>query len=88
MSTADGTTTVDGNAIAGALLDVFGADMTARRGACEACGREAAFASTVVELNRRSAIVRCPFCTRTLFTILHLDAEPALVLGSLGRIRV
>ncbi|MGF6824721.1 hypothetical protein M2317_003654 [Microbacterium sp. ZKA21] len=87
MRAVNASTVVDGNAIAGMLLDIFGADVTALFGTCAGCGSEACFAEAVVELDRQIAIVRCRSCTRTLFTVLHAQADPRLVIGALGAIR-
>ncbi|MFB4349779.1 DUF6510 family protein [Microbacterium sp. CR_7] len=74
---------VDGNAIAGQVLDILGIDVTALRGTCDGCGSDACLAEAVVELDDSAAIVRCRTCTRTLFTLLHTDERPRLVFGSL-----
>lgn len=87
MRAGNASTIVDGNAIAGMLLDIFGADATVLVGTCAGCGSEARFAQAVVELDRQIAIVRCRSCTRTLFTVLHEQADPRLVIGTLGAIR-
>lgn len=75
---------VDGNAIAGQVLDILGIDVTALRGTCHGCGTAACLAEAVVELDETVAIVRCRSCTRTLFTVLHTEERPRLVFGSLG----
>ena len=87
MRAMNASTVVDGNAIAGMMLDIFGADVTALFGTCAACESEARFAEAVVELDRHIAIVRCRSCTRTLFTVLHAESDPRLVIGALGAIR-
>ncbi|MEN0024743.1 DUF6510 family protein [Microbacterium sp. LWO14-1.2] len=84
MSADHPATTVDGNAIAGQVLDILGIDVTALHGTCDGCGSEACLAEAVVEIDARVAIVRCRACTRTLFTVLHTDGSPRLVFGSLG----
>lgn len=78
---------VDGNAIAGMLMDLFGADVTALVGTCGACGSLAALAEAVVELDRYAAIVRCRSCTHTLFTVLHSREGTAMLVGSLSAVR-
>ncbi|WP_144875596.1 DUF6510 family protein [Microbacterium sp. 1.5R] len=75
--------TVDGNAIAGQVLDILGIDVTALHGTCDGCGCDACLAEAVVEIDTSAAIVRCRTCTRTLFTVLHADPTPRLVFGSL-----
>lgn len=84
MSADHPAATVDGNAIAGQVLDILGIDVTALRGTCVGCGTDACLAEAVVEIDARVAIVRCRACTRTLFTVLHTDASARLVFASLG----
>src|SRR5262245_40259016 len=71
MRAENAASTVDGNAAAGMLWDVFGADVTALIGVCGGCGSHAPMAETVVELDEVAAIVRCRACTHTLFTVLR-----------------
>ena len=52
MRTGSVSTIVDGNAIAGMMLDIFGSDVTGLFGICDGCGSEAQFARAVVELDR------------------------------------
>lgn len=87
MDAAAPAQTVDGNAIAGMLWDIFGADVTALVGTCGGCGSFAAFAEAVVELDRHAAIVRCRTCTRTLFTVLQSPEGTSLRVGLLRAVR-
>jgi len=56
-----GDTHVDGNALGGMLLEVFGREMTDARGCCAACGSVHAIGAMIVY---RSAgdVMRCPTC--------------------------
>lgn len=87
MNTASPAQTVDGNAIAGMLWDLFGADVTALVGTCGGCGSLAAFAEAVVELDSHAAIVRCRTCTRTLFTVLQSPDGTSMRIGLLHGVR-
>ncbi|PRB14829.1 DUF6510 family protein [Microbacterium sp. MYb62] len=87
MDAAAPAQTVDGNAIAGMLWDLFGADVTALVGTCGGCGSLAAFAEAVVELDRHAAIVRCRTCTRTLFTVLQSPDGTSMRVGLLHAVR-
>lgn len=78
--------TVDGNAAAGMLWDVFGVDVTALIGVCGGCGAAAPLAETVVELDESAAIVRCRSCTHTLVTVLREAGGVRLVIGTLREI--
>lgn len=86
MRAENATHTVDGNAAAGMLWDVFGADVTALIGVCGGCGASAPFAEAVVEIDEAAAIVRCRSCTHTLFTVLRDEHGARVVLGALHEI--
>ena len=75
--------TVDGNAVAGLLADVFGGDATMLVGVCGGCGAAAPLAETVVELDEAAAIVRCRSCTHTLLTVLREGEGIRVVFGML-----
>jgi hypothetical protein len=60
---------LDGNAIGGLLLDVFGAELTAARGRCAACGAVAYVAEGVVHLRGPGTVVRCRSCGGVLMVI-------------------
>ena len=83
MRAENAQSVVDGNAVAGMLWDVFGADVTVLVGVCGSCGAAARLAEAVVELDDVAAIVRCRGCTHTLFTVLRREDGVRLVMGSL-----
>ena len=86
MRAENAQSVVDGNAVAGMLWDVFGADVTVLIGVCRSCGTGARLAEAVVELDDVAAIVRCRACTHTLFTVMREDDGMRLVIGSLGEL--
>lgn len=53
---------LDGNAIAGLLADIFGAEMTAAACECARCGADGPVAETVVYLRAPGTVVRCRTC--------------------------
>jgi hypothetical protein len=57
---------LDGNAIAGLLHEVFGAEMTNAVGMCAGCGAAAHVAEFVVYLRAPGTVVRCRNCGRVL----------------------
>jgi Family of unknown function (DUF6510) len=79
---------VDGNAIGGLLLDVFGREMTDAEGCCASCGAVHQIAEMQV-YRGMGDVVRCPTCGNIVIvavtirerTRLHLDTlrwlEPA-----------
>ena len=57
--------TLDGNAVAGLLLEVFGAEMTTARGVCAGCGADDQIGA--VRLYRAAGyVLRCPQCEAVL----------------------
>lgn len=78
--------TVDGNAAAGLLWDVFEADVTALIAVCGGCHEGAPVAEAIVEIDEAAAIVRCRSCTHTLFTVLRHEGGVRLVVGTLREI--
>jgi predicted aconitase with swiveling domain len=61
---------LDGNALAGLMGELFTGDITLATGECGSCGSSAVLATAVVELDDAGAIVLCPSCRRTLFSIV------------------
>jgi Family of unknown function (DUF6510) len=57
---------LDGNAIAGLLFDVFGAETTAAKGTCANCGARAPVAEFQVYLRAPGTVVRCRSCGSVL----------------------
>jgi hypothetical protein len=63
---------LDGNAIAGTMLDVFGRDMTAAVGTCGGCGWAAPLAEVAVYCAGEPGVVaRCPACEHLLMVIVQ-----------------
>ena len=62
-------TALDGNAIAGLLLDVFGAEMTTATGTCATCGASAQLAELAVYLRAPGTVVRCRRCDGVLIVL-------------------
>jgi hypothetical protein len=60
----------DGNAIAGLLQEVFGAELTAAIGVCAHCGNEGPLAETEVYLRGPGVVVRCRACQNTLLVLV------------------
>jgi hypothetical protein len=57
---------VDGNATAGALAQVFGADVTDAMGTCNSCGHRAALAQARAYTAGPGVVLRCPGCESIL----------------------
>ena len=79
---------VDGNALGGAMMEVFGREMTDAHGSCASCGAVHAIGEMRV-YRGLGDVVRCPTCGNVVVVVVtirerarvHLDAlrwlEPA-----------
>ena len=61
---------VDGNAIGGLLIDVFGAEMTAASSTCATCGARRPVAELVVYRQAPGTVVRCRTCGSVLMVLV------------------
>lgn len=61
------TQRLDGNAAAGALTEIFGADVSDAAVRCRHCGASGPVAETVVELDADGLLMLCRPCGRLLF---------------------
>jgi ribosomal protein S27AE len=67
---------LDGNAIAGALYEAFGDEMTTRTGICEHCGATGLLAELRVYTRAPGIVARCQNCGNVLLVLV--DARGAL----------
>jgi hypothetical protein len=79
---------LDGNAIGGLLLEVFGAEMTAATGTCAACGSTGPLAETVVYLHAPGVVVRCRSCRALLMVIVGVQAKNCVDASGLASLEV
>ena len=63
---------LDGNAIGGLLLEVFGTEMTTAFGICANCGSRRQVAEAVVYLRAPGTVVRCRDCAAVLMAITRI----------------
>jgi hypothetical protein len=63
---------LDGNAIGGLLLEVFGAELTTATGKCDHCGAVAQVAELVVYLQAPGTVVRCRSCESVVMVIAEV----------------
>jgi len=66
---------LDGNAAAGALLDVFNIDLTVAEGKCDHCGRVAMLAEARVYDPVHGMIFRCSGCDGILMRLVMHDSR-------------
>lgn len=75
---------LDGNAIGGLLLEVFGAEMTAATGTCAHCGAVAQVAELVVYLEAPGTVGRCRTCDSVLLVIVEVRGTRCVDLRGLA----
>jgi Family of unknown function (DUF6510) len=75
---------LDGNAIAGVLLDVFGAEMTTATGTCAACGATAQVAELAVYVRAPGTVVRCRTCDNVLLVLATIRGVTCVDLRGLA----
>jgi hypothetical protein len=63
---------LDGNAIGGLLIDVFGAEMTTAPTFCPSCGASGQLAEAAVYLRAPGAVVRCRSCSGVLMVLVSV----------------
>jgi phage FluMu protein Com len=61
---------LDGNAIGGLLIEVFGAEMTTATGTCAHCGAVAQVAELAVYLEAPGTVVRCRSCESVVMVVV------------------
>lgn len=65
--------TLDANAVAGMLEEIFGREMTAADSKCGRCGREGEVGSLLAYTHAPGVVLRCPVCSAVL---LRMVATP------------
>jgi hypothetical protein len=65
---------LDGNALAGVLVELMNGDASTLTITCRHCGRHGEMGDVIVERDEVASIVRCRGCEHTLLVILR-DAE-------------
>jgi len=75
---------LDGNAIGGLLIDVFGTEMTAARSTCATCGDTRPVAELVVYRRAPGTVVRCRTCGSVLMVFVRRDGAIGTDLSGLA----
>ena len=79
---------LDGNAIGGLLLEVFGAEMTTATGTCGHCGAVAQVAELVVYLEAPGTVARCRTCESVLLVIVEVRGVKCVDLRGLAAVEM
>ena len=79
---------LDGNAIGGVLLELFGAEMTTAIGMCDSCGAREQMARADVYVDAPGIVVRCTHCKAVQLTIVRGPDRTWLNLTGLRSIEI
>ena len=80
--------TVDGNAIAGMLSAVFGADLTASTGQCASCHTVSLVGTMRVYRRGPGVVVRCPACAEVVLRLVETPTGTVLDLSGATHVRL
>lgn len=72
---------LDGNAVAGDLVEHFGTEMTTVTGRCTHCGGVSQIAELRVYLKAPGAVIRCRFCDDVVIVIVTVAGVPRIRLA-------
>jgi hypothetical protein len=75
---------LDGNAIGGMLIEVFGAEMTTAIATCGSCGAARPVAELAVYMPGLGIVVRCRSCTAALMTFVQIRGVTCVDLEGLA----
>ena len=79
---------LDGNAIAGQLVEVVGAEMTTATGVCASCGASGFVAELEVYLEAPGTVVRCRSCSAVLMVLVTARGITCVDLRGLARLEL
>ena len=79
---------LDGNAIAGMLYDVFGAEMTMAQAECGHCGARGPLAECEVYLGGPGVVVRCRVCHNIVMVLVELREMMCVDRGGLSELEL
>jgi hypothetical protein len=81
-------TTLDGNAAAGDLQELFAVEVTQMVGVCAACGQTGPLAEAHTFALAPGLTVRCPACDAVLARLVHLRDRTLVELIGLRRLEL
>jgi uncharacterized protein DUF6510 len=79
---------LDGNAIGGVLLEVFGAELTVATGVCGSCGAHELLASLRVYMDAPGIVGRCCNCDAVLLRIVRAPGRTWVDLSGMGSLEL
>ena len=87
-TTADAGRRLDGNAAAGALREVFVAELTAAAATCEECRQTRAVAELMLYGGGLGLVLRCPGCDAAMIRLARTPAGLHLDMSGVALLRV
>jgi uncharacterized protein DUF6510 len=79
---------LDGNAIGGVMLELFGVEMTTAVGVCGSCGAHEQMARAEVYLDAPGIVVRCTHCKAVQVTIVRAPDRSWLNFSGLTSVEI
>jgi Family of unknown function (DUF6510) len=79
---------LDGNAIAGPLMEIFSIDLTSASGKCDHCGSVRHLAEAVVFMDAPGHVVRCRSCDGVLLRLVVSDDRMWLDVRGLSYLQI
>jgi hypothetical protein len=79
---------LDGNAIGGILIDLFGTDLTAALGVCASCGARGEVATLDVYVRAAGIVGRCRSCEAVMLKIVRSETRTWLDLSGTRTIEI
>jgi Family of unknown function (DUF6510) len=77
---------LDGNAIGGMLIEVFGTEMTTAVGTCGSCGTAGQVAELAVYRPGLGTVVRCRVCDNVLMVFVQIRGVTCVDLQGLAQL--
>jgi hypothetical protein len=74
---------VDGNALGGLLIEVFGREMTDARGCCADCGAISALGALIAYTRAPGDVMRCPACGTVMLVAVALPTGVRVSMAAL-----
>jgi len=79
---------LDGNAIGGLLIELFGTDLTGSTGVCASCGAEGHVATLDVYVHAPGVVGRCRSCGAVMIRIVRSETKVWLDLSGTRTIEI
>ena len=79
---------LDGNAIGGLMLELFGVEMTTAIGACGSCGAHEPMARAEIYADAPGIVVRCTHCKSVQATIVRARDRTWLNLSGMSAFEI